>query len=620
MDRRQRNRLLIFLLVPVLAAILYFADDQVIRLITLILIVVYIAIIIFLRDSIRFDSRFGSRFSVDRSEPEIDLSTEPAAEDLGDSFKIISKNKTPEIITQENFNYVRGKEPSTVKPTDLRERFEEIANEALPPGLSSDEQFKFVLEKILAVIKEVYMAHTAVFFWYNKKKDKLLVERFVSNSVDLERRTFNLEDDILSNIVKKGEPELLSDIPPTAEADAIRYYNSPQGIRSFVGVPLFYDKSLIAIIAVDSKANDAFGIETIYALGRFVRVITMIIAIFEEKHSDTISQQRLKGLVSIIGEDVNLSNPEELFNSLFKSLSIIINWDAFAFIFYDPVKQNFQTQKVINNTSLKYIGENLEIELSGTITGKAITTGIPIKVDDTAAGEFIRYSKIEDLRFDGSFLALPLVYNNQNFGVLCFESLKKNAFSNSDVQFLKNITNIISFIVFSYSNQKLLKSLLAVDLETRIPNEVTFKVRMSEELQKANHLKIPGAVALIRIDDFLEQESLFDGNPLPKVLIAVAELIKSELNAFNVFGRIGEKEFGVYFFNHTTKEVFLWAERLRVKIARKPIAVMSKQSSYTVSIGVAPASNKTNPDEVLYNADLALKRALEKGGNSVRVI
>ncbi|NWF49408.1 MAG: GAF domain-containing protein [Ignavibacteriaceae bacterium] len=620
MDRRQRNRLLIFLLVPVLAAILYFADDQVIRLITLILIVVYIAIIIFLRDSIRFDSRFGSRFSVDRSEPEIDLSTEPAAEDLGDSFKIISKNKTPEIITQENFNYVRGKEPSTVKPTDLRERFEEIANEALPPGLSSDEQFKFVLEKILAVIKEVYMAHTAVFFWYNKKKDKLLVERFVSNSVDLERRTFNLEDDILSNIVKKGEPELLSDIPPTAEADAIRYYNSPQGIRSFVGVPLFYDKSLIAIIAVDSKANDAFGIETIYALGRFVRVITMIIAIFEEKHSDTISQQRLKGLVSIIGEDVNLSNPEELFNSLFKSLSITINWDAFAFIFYDPVKQNFQTQKVINNTSLKYIGENLEIELSGTITGKAITTGIPIKVDDTAAGEFIRYSKIEDLRFDGSFLALPLVYNNQNFGVLCFDSLKKNAFSNSDVQFLKSITNIISFIVFSYSNQKLLKSLLAVDLETRILNEVTFKVRMSEELQKANHLKIPGAVALIRIDDFLEQESLFDGNPLPKVLVAVAELIKSELNAFNVFGRIGEKEFGVYFFNHTTKEVFLWAERLRVKIARKPIAVMSKQSSYTVSIGVAPASNKTNPDEVLYNADLALKRALEKGGNSVRVI
>ncbi len=53
---------------------------------------------------------------------------------------------------------------------------------------------------------------------------------------------------------------------------------------------------LIAIIAVDAKVGDLFGIETIYSLGRFVRVITMIIQIFEEKHSDSISQQRLKGL------------------------------------------------------------------------------------------------------------------------------------------------------------------------------------------------------------------------------------------------------------------------------------------------------------------------------------
>ena len=84
----------------------------------------------------------------------------------------------------------------------------------------------------------------------------------------------DIEDDILSKIVQSGEPELLSEIPSTAETDVIRYYSTAQSIRSFVGVPLFYDKTLIAIIAVDSKDEDAFGIETIYALGRFVRVIT----------------------------------------------------------------------------------------------------------------------------------------------------------------------------------------------------------------------------------------------------------------------------------------------------------------------------------------------------------
>jgi diguanylate cyclase (GGDEF)-like protein len=73
-------------------------------------------------------------------------------------------------------------------------------------------------------------------------------------------------------------------------------------------------------------------------------------------------------------------------------------------------------------------------------------------------------------------------------------------------------------------------------------------------------------------------------------------------------------------FNTNTKDVFLWAEKLRVKIARKPIAVVSKQTTFTVSIGVASTHNKIDVDEVLYNADLALKKALEKGGNAVRNI
>ena len=80
--------------------------------------------------------------------------------------------------------------------------------------LGNDGQFTFVLEKILAVIKEAYAAHTAIFFWYNKKKEKLSIEKYLSNSTDVAKRKFDIEDDILSKIVQKGEPELLSDISP----------------------------------------------------------------------------------------------------------------------------------------------------------------------------------------------------------------------------------------------------------------------------------------------------------------------------------------------------------------------------------------------------------------------
>ena len=59
MDRRQRKRILIFLVVPVLAAILFITDDTTIRLITLALIIIYVAFIIFLRDSVRFSGGYS---------------------------------------------------------------------------------------------------------------------------------------------------------------------------------------------------------------------------------------------------------------------------------------------------------------------------------------------------------------------------------------------------------------------------------------------------------------------------------------------------------------------------------------------------------------------------------
>ena len=620
MDQRQKKRILIFLLVPILATILFITDDFIIRIITIILIVIYVAFIIFLRDSLRFNRGDFISYSPQDDEVSPENSDYTGSQDSYESFQIVSKNKNVEVITESNYTPEYRAHKTTLKPPDLRERFEEITNERIPDNFGHDGQFSFVLEKILAVIKEAYAAHTAIFLWYNKSKDKLSIERFISNSGDLTIKKLDVEDDILSKIVEKGEPELLSDIPTTAEADVIRYYNSPQGIRSFVGVPLFYDKSLIAIIAVDAKIEDAFGIETIYVLGRFVRVITMIISIFEEKHSDTISQQRLNGLLNFISTDNKMETEEDLISGLQQSLEYILSWDACAFVYFKPIEKKFQTIKVFNKTSLKYIGEGLDIEINGTLIGKSIATGMPVKIDDTSTGGYKRYTKSEDITFEGSFLAIPIVYNSQNFGVLCFESLKKNIYTNSDIHFLKSSMNIIGYVVYSYSIQQLLKSLLAIDVETRVLNAETFKERMAADLHKSELAKLPGALALIRIDDFLEQESLFEGNPFPKVLSVVTQTIEKEITPLNLFGRIGERVLAVYFFNATSKDVFLWAEKLRVKIARKPISVVSKQTTYTISAGVAAATSKSDVDEIIYNADLALQKATQMGGNRVRSV
>lgn len=616
MDRRQRNRLLSFLLILFFNVLSLIANDFIWRFIPFVLSIAATGMVIYLRETLPFMGQ------VSEPEPEPNIVIEPPkyVPDADESFTILTPNATMEVQSGASYPIDGRNQRQTLIPPDLKEKFEEIATESIPEGVGQDGQFSFALEKILYAIKDSLQAHSVIFFWYNKKKEKLTIDSYISNASDIERRKFDVTNDVLSKIVLTGEPELLNDINSTAERDAIIYYKEPQSIRSFVGVPLFYNKQLIAVISADSKFLDSFGVETIYTLGRFVRVITMMISLFEEKYTENVSQQRLKSLLSLISSEKRFESDEDLISSIHKSVADIIRWDAFAFVYYYPVEQKFKVAKVINSTSLKYIGESLEVELNNSSTGKAILTGIPVKVDDTSSGEVVRFSKMEDVSFDGSFLAVPLIFNNQNYGVLCFESLKKNAFTNSDVQFLKNSLTMLAFVIYSYSTQKVLKSYIALDVETKVLNAETFKDRLAIELLKADDLKLPGSLALIRIDDFLEQESLFDGNPFPKVLTSVAEMISQDVPAYCLLGRLTDKIFGVYFFNASTKDVYLWAEKLRVKIARKPIAVVSKQTTYTVSIGVASANQKTSVDEVINNANLALQKALEAGGNKVKNI
>ena len=142
----------------------------------------------------------------------------------------------------------------------------------------------------------------------------------------------------------------------------------------------------------------------------------------------------------------------------------------FTLVSYNPAEHKFKTAKIINKTSLKYVGENLEIDLSGTLVGRAILSATPVKIDDTSTSDIPRFAKTEDVSFDGSFLAIPLVYDEHNYGVLCFESLKKNVYSNSEVSYIKNATKIFAFILHSYSTINILKGLLSVDIETKTLN------------------------------------------------------------------------------------------------------------------------------------------------------
>ena len=618
---KNKKRLFIFLIIPILIAIPFITTDIIVRMIASLVLVIYIGFIIFLRDSVRTDFLFQKKEPPPPPPPDKSPVTSPEKgfdSDVDEDFKIVSPNKEIEILTADTIAAPGSSSKRILfKPPDFKQNFEKIVHEELPDGVGHDEQFIFTLDRVLRVLKDAFFAHTAVYFWYNEQKRKLTLEKYVSSSKDIRAQKFEIEDDILSKIILSEEPELLSNITPNAELDIIRYYDKPQGIRSFVGVPLYYKKHLLGVLALDSKDSDAFGIETIYSLGRFARVLSILISLFEEKYAEAEAQVKLNALLQILKQDHNFTSDAELYSIIVNSVKVLLKWDAFTIVAFKPKEQKFRTSKIVNNTSLKYVGEFLDIELTGTLTGEAIIKGVPVNIGDTSEKKYVRFAKNEDVNFDGSFLAIPLNYDGQNYGVLCFESMKKNSYTNSDIKFAVEATKFFAFILHSFSSQLMLRDLLSVDIETRALNKETFIERLSADLVKANEMKASGALALINVDEFLEQESLFESDPFPAVLKSVSMMIMEEMTPLNIIGRVSKRVFGVYFFNSTTKDVYLWAEKLRVKIARKPVAVISKQTAFTVSIGVASTNGKIDVSEALEDAELALNKAIEKGGNSV---
>ena len=621
LDKKLKKRLIFFIIIPLVLIVPLVTDDIVLKIISAIIIIIYTGFIIFFRDS----------FKVKETEVAEDVFTDnPTWSQSGsyhdtnpdESFSIISKNKTIEIKREGDIlPSATIAQKSHFKPADLKEKYQDIANEKLPSDLTHNQQFDFILQKILSGIKDAMLAHNALYFWYKESDQQLILEQYASCEDKISMKRFPVENDVISKIVKTGEPEHLTDISTAAERDVIRYYDQPQAIKSFVGAPLYFDNKIYGVLVLDSKSPDTFGLETVYTLGKFVRIISVIISLFEEKVVENISSNRLNALLSIISAENIFENENDLIQAIENAVSVFLTWDIFTFVNYDSSEQKFYIEKVSNKTSsLKYIGEGFVIDLSGTLVGKAIASGAVIKVDDISQENRPRYSKNESISIDGSFLAIPLTYANQNYGVLCFESLRKRRYTDADVDFVKRSTKLFPYFLYTSTTNSTLKNLINIDLETKFLNAKAFSKALESELYKTSKIEVPSALALIHIDDFIEESSLFESDPFPKVLKSIANSIRDEVNLSNIVGRLNTRLFGVYFFNAPSRDVFVWAEKLRTNIARKTIGVMSKQTTFTVSIGIANSTNKTDFQEVIYNADLALKKAIEKGGNTVKIL
>lgn len=602
------KRVLVFLGILGLLVASLQTDLIYLRLILIGLIMLIVSLLIFLRNgsSKKFDT-------VDETEYENDLSENE--EELTGQNEI---NNT--ILTEADILERQSKAKITqFVPNDLNAQYKKIANEEIPVSSSSDTQFNFFLEKTLDIIRNYFNAYSAIFFWYRKDKNQIIFYTFSSEEVAFQKLKYEVGTDIISKVILTGNPTYTCNINSNVEADLIKYYQTPIGIKSVAAVPVSFNNRLIGILAIDSKNEDAFGPETIYNLGKFVRLITFILGVYDQKYNIDIVNQKLDALLELIGNSTREYDENKLIQNFIVVLDKFVEWDALGIVLYNAEAKAYILRKVVCRVAVTYMGEGLPVEVNNeTLIGHAITEGNSVKIDDASSNTYYLYRKNVFSDIKGSIMIVPISSAGRvTHGAFVLENLKKKKYFDDDVRLVEKVANYFAFQLDNLFNRNLLRKYLSIDLDTMLLNRQTFEKKVNEVAKITSGEKHIG-LALISVDRVDKLIKKYSQKVIPKIAKHVAMRLNKEAEELMEIGRVDTLTFGVLFINREPTVDNIWCQKIMQKISNELIDYRDDKFGITVSIGYAGGTKNIRGETLFQAAEFALSKAIDDGGNKIR--
>ncbi|HWP82281.1 MAG TPA: sensor domain-containing diguanylate cyclase [Bacteroidota bacterium] len=514
------------------------------------------------------------------------------------------------------------REPSSVEISALVAPDEDV----IPKESGPKSEFAYLLKKVLTVVKEVHFAHTAAFYWVNKGKGQIVLESYVTDSECFaSHRRREIGNDLVSQVAVSGQPKLVNDVNQLAQAEILGYYESVEPVKTFVGIPIFYKqqgtqkRDPVAVLVVDSLSDDVFGPETFTLLGQFTKLISSLIQSYTDKYDLLLDSETLRSINRMREQFRMEFTLHNIVRSLGEEVSRLVAWDYIAIVLFDETRKAWALQHVVNRMNDSYVAQGQEIDPHESLVGNIIQTGIPKIIESVGDVSLPRYYRAERVDSNGSIVLLPINSVSRCYGALVIESKDLKTYSDADVKLLQKLVDTASAALETLTLTEIVSNYVLMDETTGVAARKFFLVRLQEEVQRATDFDQDMALALISVDTMTEHLNRYGKEGFDFILQNVGRMIKSSIRQYDLIGRYDFNKFAVLLINTTANEAYLWAEKLRKNIASNIINLEQKSFSVTVSAGVCGLTGGTSDMDLLDHANQVLKRAVEAGGNVVRV-
>ncbi len=152
------------------------------------------------------------------------------------------------------------------------------------------------------------------------------------------------------------------------------------------------------------------------------------------------------------------------------------------------------------------------------------------------------------------------------------------------------------------------------DLSTQVLNSQAFNHLVDKEIKKAERYQYFLSMLTIQLD---KMNHVDDSTKQDTMMGSVAGLLKEEIRATDIIGRLDQERFGIALLHADSDDTVKVGERIR-QLIENYMFNQASQGNLTISVGAACfPTHVGDTDSLLQSSEKMLFLAKEKGGNCI---
>jgi len=335
------------------------------------------------------------------------------------------------------------------------------------------------------------------------------------------------------------------------------------------------------------------------------------------KSSDLMVQKnRSLDLINKLSNQLHASSSiQDIYTICVKTMA---DFEGFPLVTaYEVIENPYCLQFLMNSQNDVYDEKFLpRFPISKDLNGSALKSGEPLYVPDINIDKRIIPAIKEQLINDGysAVVNIPLVYKNQEFGILFLTYKDAYPLTLVDIESLYSIAKNISLALSNARTISILEYTAHHDSLTGLSNRAYFHKQFKQQVLKGGHTS--AALFLLDLDRFKEINDTLGHYTGDKILQKIGPRLKSIVEEFNfTVSRLGGDEFILVIYGISKKiQIDLIANKLLDTLA-KPFKIDDLDLEIGTSVGIALYPHDgMDSHALLRSADVAMYGAKNIGG------